>query len=207
MLFNKYHHYRRLDIRLIKEFAKSKNEKLKFIKSSWKTSSDDLKKNKFDVFVGGMSINPKRQKEFLFSAHLVAFNKATMTQCKSLSKYKSFNDIDSPETLVIENRGGTNESIALAKLKNAKLLIINDNKQAIKFLTDGFDGIQPNIMFTDTVEIAYQHSINSNLCQIPIQVDNTKSYKTFMFNKDKNGKKLRDNFDTWYKNKPSSSAL
>lgn len=57
-------------------------------------------------------------------------------------------------------------------------------------------------MFTDTVEIAYQHSINSNLCQIPIQVDNIKSYKAFMFNKISQRKTLSVEFNQWLKNNP-----
>ncbi|MGQ4002131.1 transporter substrate-binding domain-containing protein [Francisellaceae bacterium CB300] len=90
------------DIQLIKEFAKSNNEDIKFVKTSWKTSSDDLKNNKFDVFVGGITITPERKKNFSFSKPLAPFHKAAMAQCKNLSKYKSFDDIDSPETLVIE---------------------------------------------------------------------------------------------------------
>ena len=190
------------DIQLIKEFTKYKNEEVKFIKTSWKTSSNDLKNNKFDVFVGGITITSERKKHFVFSKPQDSFHKAAMTQCKNLNKYKSFNDIDTPKTLIIENRGGTNESIALAKLKNAKLLIINDNQQAINSLTSDIDGIHPDIMFTDTIEIAYQHSINPKLCQIPVDFDKKISYMGFMLNKDKNGKKLRNNFDKWLKNNP-----
>lgn len=190
------------DIQLIKQFAKSNNENIKFVKTSWKVSSGDLKSNKFDVFVGGMSINSTRKKEFLFSTPLISFNKAGMTQCKNLSKYKSFDDIDNPQSLVIENRGGTNEGIALAKLTQAKLLIINNNKQAINSLIEGVDGIHPDIMFTDSVEIDYQHSINPKLCQIPIDFDNNISYKAFMFNKNHKGKALTNKFNTWLKNNP-----
>lgn len=125
-----------------------------------------------------------------------------MTQCNNLNKYKFFDDIDNPKTLVIENRGGTNEKIALAKLKKAKLLIINDNQLAIKSLTEGIDGIYPNIMFTDTLEIHYQHSINPKLCKILVDFDKKISYKAFMFNKNEKGKILANKFDRWLDNNP-----
>ncbi|MDE5005112.1 cyclohexadienyl dehydratase, partial [Francisella tularensis subsp. holarctica] len=79
-----------------------------------------------------------------------------MTDFKKLNKYKNINDIYNPKTLVIENRGVTNQVFALQKLKNAKVLIISDNNQAIHSIIKGIDNIHPDIMFTDTLEIAYQ---------------------------------------------------
>ena len=64
-----------------------------------------------------MTITPQRKNEFIFSILLETSRKAAMTACKNLNKYKTFKDIDSPETLVIENRGGTNETFALQNLK------------------------------------------------------------------------------------------
>ena len=69
-----------------------------------------------------------------------------MTACKKLNKYKTFSDIDNPKTLVIENRGSTNQLFALQKLKNAKLLIISGNNQAINSIIKGIYNIQPDII-------------------------------------------------------------
>lgn len=190
------------DIQLIKEFAKAKNEKVKFVKTTWKTAGNDLKSNKFDIFVGGMTITPQRKKDFIFSTPLETSRKAAMTACKNLAKYKSLKDIDNPKTLVIENRGGTNETFALQNLKKADLLIISDNKRAIKSITNGLRNIHPDVMITDSVEIAYQHSINPQICQIPVQIDKSSSFKAFMFNKTANGKKLVRQFNQWLKNNP-----
>lgn len=143
-----------------------------------------------------MTITPERQKEFVFSNPLISFNKAAMTACKKLNKYKTFNDIDNPKTLVIENRGGTNQVFALQKLKNAKVLIISDNNQAINSIIKGIDNIHPDIMFTDTLEIAYQHSKNHKICQIPVKVDDNQYYKAFMFNNTSQGKKLLKSLTT-----------
>ncbi|MBK2232886.1 transporter substrate-binding domain-containing protein [Francisella tularensis] len=191
------------DIKLIEAFAKNKKEQVKFVKTSWATAENDLKSNKFDVFVGGMTITPERQKEFVFSNPLISFNKAAMTACKKLNKYKTFNDIDNPKTLVIENRGGTNQVFALQKLKNDKVLIISDNNQAINSIIKGIDNIHPDIMFTDTLEIAYQHSKNHKICQVPVKVDDNQYYKAFMFNNTSQGKKIAQEFDNWLNNNPT----
>ncbi|BCD91663.1 hypothetical protein fh0823_18020 [Francisella halioticida] len=149
-----------------------------------------------------MTITAQRQKDFVFSTPLATSRKAAMTDCKNLNRYRNFEDIDNSKTLVIENRGGTNEKFALQKLKNANLLIINDNKLAVKSITNGLGNIHPNIMITDSVEIAYQHSINPQVCQIPVQIDSNSSFKAFMFNKTANGKKLVNQFNQWLKNNP-----
>ncbi|MDE4942806.1 cyclohexadienyl dehydratase, partial [Francisella tularensis subsp. holarctica] len=80
-----------------------------------------------------------------------------------LNKYKTFNEIDNPKTLVIEKRGGTNKVFALHKLKKDKVLKISDNNQAKNSIIKGIDNIHPEIMFTETLEIAYQHSNNQNI--------------------------------------------
>lgn len=131
-----------------------------------------------------MTITPTRQAKFIFSTPLGSFSKAAMTNCKNLSKFKRFADIDNPNTLIIENRGGTNENFALQKIKNAQLLIIADNKLAVKSITDGIDGIYPNI------------------CQVPIKVDDSISYKAFMFNNTPAGKNLANKFNDWIKDNP-----
>jgi cyclohexadienyl dehydratase len=190
------------DIQLIKEFAKSEGQKVKFVKTTWKTASNDLKSNKFEVFVGGVTITTQRKKDFLFSTPLEASRKAAMTACKNLSKYKNFKDIDNPKTLVIENRGGTNEEFALQKLKKANLLIISDNKEAVRSITNGIGNIHPDVMLTDNSEIKYQHSINPQVCQIPVQIDKSSSFKAFMFNKTADGKKLASQFNQWLKDNP-----
>lgn len=192
------------DIFLIKKFANANNEDIKFVKTTWKAAEEDLKNKKYEVFVGGTSINIERKKDFLFSTPLIAFQKAAMTQCKNSNKYKSFADIDNPQTLIIENRGGTNEELALKIIKNANLLIVENNTLAMKYLKEGFKNMAPDIMITDSTEIDYQHSINPELCKIPVEIDSTKSYKAFMFNKDKQGEELRDKFNKWLKDNPSA---
>jgi cyclohexadienyl dehydratase len=192
---NKYHGK---DISLIEKYAKATNQNIKFIKTTWQNAATDLKNHKFDVFVGGMTITPARKESFLFSTAQESFHKAAMTQCSKLKRFKTFANIDSPSTLVVENRGGTNEKIALEKLKQAKLLIVNDNQAAINSLTNGIDKIYPDIMFTDTSEINYLHSINPKLCMIPVDFDKNISYKAFMFNKDKKGQILKNSFNAWF---------
>jgi cyclohexadienyl dehydratase len=190
------------DIDLIKQFAESIGQTATIIHTSWKNSAIDLSSGKFDVFVGGVTINSVRSKSFTFSRPLMSSYKAAMTNCDNISKYNKYSDIDSEKNLVIENRGGTNESFAISKFKHANILIINDNQEAIASLYKGVLGVKPDIMITDSVEITYQHSINSKLCMIPISIDNKHSQMAFMFNQNSNGEKLANEFNTWLDKNP-----
>jgi cyclohexadienyl dehydratase len=125
-----------------------------------------------------------------------------MFRCEDLDKYKNFFDIDDKKNLVIENRGGTNEKFALEKLEYANLLIINDNLKAISLLLEGVHGVSPHIMITDSAEVEYQHSVNSNLCELPITIDKYISYKAFMFNQTQDDKKLANIFNLWLDRNP-----
>ncbi|MDE5030074.1 cyclohexadienyl dehydratase, partial [Francisella tularensis subsp. holarctica] len=79
---------------------------------------------------------------------------------------------------------------SLHKLKNSKVIIISYNNQSINYIIKGIDNINPDIMFTDTLEIAYQHSKNHKICQVPVKVDDNQYYKAFMFNNTSQGKKI-----------------
>ncbi|XSZ47842.1 transporter substrate-binding domain-containing protein [Francisella noatunensis] len=106
------------DIDLIKTLLKQIMKILNLLKTTLRAFAEgDLKDSKFDVFVGGVTITPTRQAKFILSTPLGSFSKAAMTNCKNLSKFKRFADIDNPNTLIIENRGGTNENFALQKIK------------------------------------------------------------------------------------------
>ena len=191
------------DISLIKQFAKAEDYKIKFIKTNWSSISSDMKVGKFSIFVGGITINKNRLKSFLFSIPLISFSKAAMTQCKNINKYKSWSDIDNSNNFIVENHGGTNEKFALSKIHNANILILSDNTKALNSLEKGIDGIYPNIMFTDTLEINYLHkSVNKNLCMIKLKIDNNIKNKAFMFANTSEGQKLVLKFNNWLKKKP-----
>ncbi len=43
----------------------------------------------------------------------------------------------------------------------------------------GIDNIHLDIMFIDTLEIAYQHSKNPKICKIAVKVNDNQYYKAF----------------------------
>ncbi|ASG68370.1 cyclohexadienyl dehydratase [Francisella halioticida] len=190
------------DIDLIKEFAKTQKQNIEFVKTTWASSSKDLAKGKFDVFVGSVTKTPQREKLFIFSKNLNSFSKAAMTQCENLNKYRILEDIDNSKSLIVANHGGTNETFTLQKVKKANILIVPSNIVAIRSLLSGVNGIYPNIMFTDSTEIAYQHEINPKLCLIPIKIDDNISHMVFLFNKTEKGRLLVKQFNQWLSNNP-----
>lgn len=158
----KHHRYEGLEINLIKHFAKSLGVQVQFIKTSWPTLSNDLKANKFDVAVGGISIIPSRAKEFIFSNLILADNKVALIRCADLNKYRGINDINQPQIKVIENKGGSNEQFVKQNLKQAQLMLIDNNPQIFnKIINKNAD-----VMITDNIEALYQKKQHPELCII-----------------------------------------
>ncbi|OGV28474.1 MAG: hypothetical protein A3E88_05025 [Legionellales bacterium RIFCSPHIGHO2_12_FULL_35_11] len=60
-------HFEGFDINMATLFAKHMGKKVLFIKSTWSTLSNDLRDNKFDMAVGGISKNPSRAQDFFVS--------------------------------------------------------------------------------------------------------------------------------------------
>ena len=92
-------------ITFIKQFAKAANNSILFVQTTWTDAASDLSNDKFDVFVGGITINVQRAESFKFSQPLVSSCKAAMGRCDDLEKYNNFMNMDDKKNLIIENRG------------------------------------------------------------------------------------------------------
>ena len=115
------------DIKIIKDFAKSNNIDIVFIKTSWPNLNQDLINNKFDIAVGGISINDTRQKLFLFSSPVSQTKKAALILCENINKFKTLASINNPMTNIVENKGGANETFAKSTTPNANIIIVQNN--------------------------------------------------------------------------------
>ena len=54
--------YKGYDIEVVKLLAKNLNVDIEFIPTTWKKLSEDLQNKKYDIAVGGISINSEREK-------------------------------------------------------------------------------------------------------------------------------------------------
>lgn len=192
--------YQGSDITLIKRFAKENNLKLIFKATTWSHLTQDLAAGKFDIAVGGISVNPERSKLFLLSDPINYTAKAALIRCKDEARYTSLPAIDNESTIVIENRGGTNQAFAMENIKHATLVLVSENFKALAALSESNSNMtHADVMFTDDVEIAYRHQLNPLLCQANLAEKFPATPKVFLFANSSTGKKFQQLFNRWLK--------
>jgi cyclohexadienyl dehydratase len=185
--------YSGFDIDIAKAMSKEMNAKIVFVKTTWKSLNDDLINDKFDVAMSGVSITKEREKQFVFSEPVLIDKKVAIIRCSDKNKLKSFNELNQKNVRIIENIGGTNEKCAKQFYKNARLILINNNKAVFsKIIKD-----QADAMITDRIEADYYSKKNPTLLCV-VDIPNKYSYiskKAYMLRKDNT--KLRDEINNF----------
>ncbi len=134
--------------------------KLEWIPTSWPTLMTDLRKDKFDVAMSGISITPQRLAQAAFSAPYHEGGKIPLGHCSLKPRFQSLVDIDQANTRVIVNPGGTNEQFARRILKHASIRLHNDNRSIFDELTSQ----NADVMFTDYIEAQLKTKQIPELC-------------------------------------------
>ncbi|MBB6502561.1 transporter substrate-binding domain-containing protein [Pedobacter cryoconitis] len=167
------------DIELALRLGRHLGKRVVFVKTTWKDLNADLLAKKFDLAIGGISINAARQKSFIFSAPLLMDRKVAIFRKQEQSKFVNFQAIDQAGIRIIENIGGTNEQFARKHIHQATLNVIPDNQQVfITLLNSGAD-----VMFTDETEAKYQQQKHPELSWIRLDENTSPPYaKAIMFN-------------------------
>jgi len=124
------------------------NVKVVVVKTSWPTLSADVQAGKFDIAMGGISWNAARAQIGELSSPYVSDGKVALIRASDKNRFKTFADMDRPDVTVLVNPGGTNQQFVNANVKNAKIVVVQDNLAIPSMLADG----KGDIMFTDGVE-------------------------------------------------------
>jgi len=148
-----------IDIELAKDLANSLNVRVQFIQTTWPDMMMDLKNNKFDLCMSGVTIKLNRQKSALFSIPLLSSGKAAITRDENADTYTSISTINHKDVKVIVNPGGTNESFARSHFPQATILVNEDNLSIFQKIVDG----KADVMVTDAVETQIQELIHPEL--------------------------------------------
>ncbi|MCP4234839.1 MAG: transporter substrate-binding domain-containing protein [Aestuariibacter sp.] len=152
--------YEGIDIELAKILAKTLGAEVKFVKTSWPTLMHDLKANKFDIAMSGISKKLLRQQVGLFSKGYYVSGKTPISRCKDKGKFRNLESIDQPQVKLIVNPGGTNQKFVSKHIKLAQVIVHNDNNTI-------FEQIRRNnadIMITDSIEVRLQTKLYPDLC-------------------------------------------
>jgi cyclohexadienyl dehydratase len=170
------------DIDVAKAMSKALHVKIVFVRTTWKSLSQDLMDHKFDVAMSGISITTERAKQFIFSEPVLVDKKVVLIRCSDKSTLNSFNNINQKNVRLMENIGGTNEMCARQYFKKAYLILVNDNKSIFADLI----AHRADAMITDEIEANYYSRKNPMvLCVIDLPPQYTyTSQKAYMLRKE-----------------------
>ncbi|MGY2200371.1 transporter substrate-binding domain-containing protein [Pseudomonas gingeri] len=151
-----------LDIELAEGLASSLGVRLELVPTTWPTLMSDLQADRFDLGISGISVNMERQKQAFFSQPYQRDGKTPITLCSRQQAFQTLEQIDRPQVRAIVNPGGTNEKFARANLKQAQIVMHEDNVTIFQQIVDG----KADLMMTDAVETLVQQKLHPELCAV-----------------------------------------
>lgn len=157
--FNNNGNYEGFDIAVAKSFAKKLGVRVEFVPTTWRTLMVDLKSDKYDIGMSGITRTISRQKDARFSQGYVMFGKTPLVAQEQAQKFTSLADIDQKGVKIGVNPGGTNEKFVKANIKNAEIVMFESNLAIPKAVA----AREVDVMITDSVEALYYAATNDNL--------------------------------------------
>ncbi len=179
-----------IDVDMAEALAGAMGVKLEIVPTAWPKLMADLQGGRFDVAMGGVTINLPRLKTAWFSAPVMTAGKTPIALCTAKDRFQTIAQIDRPEVTVIVNPGGTNESFDRATFKQAKIELFPDNATIFDELAHGHG----DVMITDGVETRLQQKLHPELCAIHPDEPFTRSELGYMLPRDLPLKMFVDQF-------------
>ena len=150
------------DVALALRLAQALKLRAVFVRSSWRGLLSDLAQDRYDVGIGGVSVNAARLAVASFSVPTAHGGKTAIGRCADRARFATLAAIDQPGVRVIENAGGTNEAFARESLHAATLSVHPDNRTVF----DEIAAERADVMFTDDTEVALVTHRRSELCRL-----------------------------------------
>ena len=151
-----------LDVDMANSLAGALGVKLEIVPTTWQALLADLSDGKYDIGMGGISINLARQKIAFFTRPLMRVGKTPIARCADKDRFATLADIDRPGVKVIVNPGGTNERFDRANLRRAEIVVFPDNTRIFDELVAG----KADLMITDSIETKLRQTLHPELCAI-----------------------------------------
>lgn len=169
-----------IDIDMAYNLGKALGVETRFVKTTWPTLMDDFHEGRFDIGMGGISVNLGRQKTGFFSIHYLRDGKTPITLKENVDKFQTLQQIDQPGVKVIVNPGGTNERFARGHIKRAEIIIYDDNVTIFDQIVQG----KADLMITDAVEAVLQQKLSPQLAAVHPDQPFTYSEKGYLMPRD-----------------------
>ena len=149
-----------IDVELANALAAALDAQIEWVETSWKSLLDDLRQQRFDVAMCGVSVTPERAAVGRFTTPYLRTGKTALARCERIDRFRSLADIDRDDVRVIVNPGGSNEAWVRTHLSRAEILVHPDNVSIFAALERG----DADVMITDAIEGDSEHARHPALC-------------------------------------------
>jgi cyclohexadienyl dehydratase len=150
-----------VDIELASSLARQLGVTPVFVRTSWPSLLEDLRRDAFDVAVGGIAATPERRSAAALSVPYLSGGKTLIARCSDAQRLGALSAVDRPGVRVIVNPGGTNESFVRANLHRARIRVFPDNRAIFDEIVAG----RADVMITDDTEVELQVHRHPQLCR------------------------------------------
>jgi len=149
------------DITLGRALASAMGVNPVFVKTSWANLSADMKNDAFDIALGGISITTERAALANFSIPYHKGGKTFLCRRADSARFSTAEAVNKPAVRLIENKGGTNESVARALFPVATLQAYPNNIGVFNEIVIG----HADVMVTDDTEADLKAKQYPQLCR------------------------------------------
>jgi cyclohexadienyl dehydratase len=182
--------YEGADIEMAHDLALTIGVRLEFVATVWVDLLDDFLGDRFDIAMGGVTVNPARAEKAFFSIPTFVDGKRPLCRREDRDRFTSVAAINEPGVRVIANPGSANEAFARANFTRALVTIHHDNASVFKEIVAG----RADVMVTDGLEADHQAELHPELCAVPVAAPFTRLEKAYMFARDP---ALKEFIDSW----------
>lgn len=136
------------DIELAELLAAELGVAVEFVPTTWSKLMEDYQAGVFDVAVGGITRSLARMLRGDFLPPYAPNGKVALIKKADAEKFVSLETMDVPETTVIVNPGGTNETFVVNNFRNAKVQVHPNNAEIPGLIAEG----KGDVMITEVYE-------------------------------------------------------
>ena len=131
---------------LIRAYASDRGLSIRFVPFRWPSLLEDLRQERFDVAVGGITIRPERILAGRFSVPVAQSGAVVLVNNES--PWQDLADLNQPTVRIAVNRGGHLERVTRARFPRARVLTLEDNGRVLDELVSD----RAEAVVTDTLE-------------------------------------------------------
>jgi cyclohexadienyl dehydratase len=171
--------YEGADIDMAHDLGRTLGVRVAFVPTVWVDLLDDFLADRFDIAMGGVTVNAVRAARAFFSIPTFIDGKRPLCRVADRDRFTSIAAIDRPGVRVIANPGSANEAFARTHFPRARVTIHHDNASVFREIVAG----RADVMVTDGLEADHQAALHPELCAVPV-APFTRLEKAYMFARD-----------------------